>query len=311
MTITKAYVTTDYLGYPWGGDGHRAIAEAARGMLTPEARAKVEKILGNDDLAATAGWLDDVRLAKKHHSGPLKDDPEAKAFNAKFPMNEVWHYVDLPVGSTVYSDTAPSASKDDIVHAVHHAIDVLEGKDADMTDQQALRVLVHLVGDAHQPCHAAAGYFDCSDPSQPKLIGDPEIARTKPNDRGGNQLFFSESLQLHRFWDDTIVKDLTAAEPNQPLTQQLAALSTSQKWGMSGDYHDWAKKWIEDSATQAIEVYRGMAFGPATMKPDGTIDRIEITLPDQFWERQMQMAKVQFAKAAYHLAQLLNRIQFK
>src|SRR5476651_2142770 len=89
--------------YPWGGDGHRAISEAARGMLTPEAKAKIEKILGNDDLAAIGGWLDDVRLAKKHHTGPLKNDPEAKEFNGRFPANDVWHYVDLPnrLGSPV------------------------------------------------------------------------------------------------------------------------------------------------------------------------------------------------------------------
>jgi hypothetical protein len=77
--------------YPWGGDGHRAIAEAARTQLSPETRAKVEKILGNDDLAAVAGWLDDVRIARRRHTGPLKDDPEAQEFNARFPANDVWH----------------------------------------------------------------------------------------------------------------------------------------------------------------------------------------------------------------------------
>jgi len=297
--------------YPWGGEGHRAIAEAARGMLTPEAKAKIEKILGNDDLAAIAGWLDDVRLAKKHQSGPLKNDPEAMELNAKFPMNEVWHYVDLPVGFTQYSDTALSASPEDIVHAIRHAIGVLEGKASDMTDRQALRVLVHLVGDAHQPCHAAAGYFDCSDPEHPKLVSDPERARTMPNDRGGNQLFFSQSLQLHRFYDDEIVMDLMRAAPDQPLTQQLIAAQRDQSWRTPGDYHQWAEQWIDDSAAQCIEVYRGITFGHCTLKPDGTIDRIEITLPERFWERQMQMARGQMSKAAAHLAQLLNRIAFK
>lgn len=297
--------------YPWGGDGHRAIAEAARGMLTPEARAKIEKILGNDDLAAIAGWLDDVRLAKKHRSGPLKDDPEAKEFNARFPMNEVWHYVDLPVGFTKYSETALSASNDDIVHAIHHAIDVLEGKVSDMTHQQALRVLVHLVGDAHQPLHSAAGYFDCSDPQHPKLVSDPEIARSKPHDRGGNQLFYTNLLQLHALWDNEIVKELARAVPDRPLAQQVAEEAKKQYWHSIDDYHYWPQIWIEDSAMQAIEVYRGITFGQATMRADGTIDRIEITLPNQFSERQLPMAKVQMAKAALHLASLLNSIRLK
>ena len=69
-------------------------------MLTPQAKAGVEKILGNDDLASISTWLDDVRNAKRHHVGPLKSNAEAAAFSAKFPTNELWHYVDLPVGAT-------------------------------------------------------------------------------------------------------------------------------------------------------------------------------------------------------------------
>jgi hypothetical protein len=302
LAVTRAY--------SWGGNGHRAITEAAAGMLTPKAKASVVKILGNEDLASIATWLDDVRLAKKHHSGPLKEDAEAKEFK-RFPLNEVWHYVDLPVGSMVYSEAAPSVSPNDIVHAIHHAVNVLEGRMSDMTDLQALKVLVHLVGDAHQPLHSVAGYFDCSDPAHPKLISDPVIARTKSNDRGGNQLFFGKSLQLHRFWEDTIVKDLAARTPERPLAQGLAAFGANENWKTSGDYHPWAERWIEDSASQATEVYRGLVFGSATVKADGSIDRIEIILPDQFWERQMRLAKVQMAKAVIHLADLLNNIQFK
>jgi S1/P1 Nuclease len=47
--------------YPWGAEGHQAIAEAASTMLTADARSEIQKLLGNDDLAAIAVWLDDVR----------------------------------------------------------------------------------------------------------------------------------------------------------------------------------------------------------------------------------------------------------
>jgi hypothetical protein len=297
--------------YPWGGDGHRAIAEAARGMLTTDARAKVIAILGNDDLAAVAGWLDDVRLAAKRQTGPLKDDAEAKEFQAKFPRNDEWHYVDLPVGFTKYSDTAPSASPNDIVHAIHHAIDVLEGKAADMTKKQALRVLVHLVGDAHQPLHATAGYFDCSDAAHPKLVSDPELARSKPHDRGGNQLFFNAQLQVHRYYDDYLPKDVAMTAPRQSLAKLLASEARGAKLATPGEYHHWAEQWIEESAAQAAELYRGMAFGKATLRADGSIDRIEITLPASFWERQAPVAKSQLTKAAVRLAQLLNAIRWE
>ena len=46
--------------YPWSAEGHQAIAEAAKGMLTLEAKARIEKILGNDDLASASVWLDEI-----------------------------------------------------------------------------------------------------------------------------------------------------------------------------------------------------------------------------------------------------------
>jgi S1/P1 Nuclease len=73
--------------YPWGAEGHQAIGEAARTMLTSEARTGIQRVLGEDDLASIAVWLDDVRNLAHHHSGPLKNDPEASAFNAKFTEN--------------------------------------------------------------------------------------------------------------------------------------------------------------------------------------------------------------------------------
>jgi S1/P1 Nuclease len=143
--------------YPWGAEGHQAIGEAARAILTPEARIEIQKILGDDDLASIAVWLDDLRNLAHHHSGPLRDDPEAMAFNAKFPENDSWHFVDLPVGFTNYSLDGSFSSPNDIVHALRRAIDVLEGKSSEFTKVQALRIIVHLVGDIHQPLHTVSG----------------------------------------------------------------------------------------------------------------------------------------------------------
>jgi hypothetical protein len=150
-----------------------------------------------------------------------------------------------------------------------------------------------------------------SDPARPKIVSDPAVAATKPHDRGGNQLFYDGPLQLHALWDDVMVTDLIHAAPNQPLAAQLRAEGDGEKWITPGDYHHWAEKWIEDSSAQAIEVYRGIVFGAATIDPKGTIARIEITLPDGYVEKQLPRAKTQLAKAAVHLAQLLNSIRFQ
>ena len=48
-------------GRAHAAEGHQAIGEAARTMLSSKARGEIQKLLGNDDLASIAVWLDDVR----------------------------------------------------------------------------------------------------------------------------------------------------------------------------------------------------------------------------------------------------------
>lgn len=297
--------------YPWGSEGHEAVAEVAQGMLTGIARAKVEAILGRDRMPAVATWLDDVRNAKKHSVGPLKSDPEARAFNDKFPENDEWHYVNLPVGLTTYSDSSPFASKNDIVHAINHCVDVLEGRTADMTPAQALRCLVHLVGDVHQPMHTVAGYYDLRNLTKPKLITAPGAAVGKPSDRGANSLFYTKSLELHAYWDKKMPQKVQREKPELSLARHIGAVSTVQKWLTPGDYHQWAAKWVGDSATEAIEAYKGIRFGEAKLDENKRLERIEIELPDNYESVQTTRAKTQLAKAACHLAQLLNAIRYK
>lgn len=297
--------------YPWGSEGHEAIAEVAQGLLTGLARAKVDGIIGKDRMPAVATWLDDVRNAKKHFVGPLKNDPEAKDFNTKFPDNDEWHYVDLPVGLTTYSESLPFASKNDIVHAINHCVDVLEGRAGDMTPAQAMRCLIHLVGDVHQPLHTVSGYYDLRALTKPKLIAAAGAAVGKPSDRGGNQLFYTKTLELHAYWDKKMPQKVQRERPNETLARQIGSISVAQKWLTPGDYHQWAAKWVGDSATEAIELYKPIRFGLATLNEDKSLARIEIDLPETYDELQTARAKTQLAKAACHLAQLLNAIRYK
>lgn len=77
----------------WDAEGHAAVALVAEQNLSAGARAHVVKILGSDDLASIASWMDQVRAAY-FHQGPLGSDPEALKFNAEFPKNGEWHYVE-------------------------------------------------------------------------------------------------------------------------------------------------------------------------------------------------------------------------
>jgi hypothetical protein len=60
----------------------------------------------------------------------------------------------------------------------------------EFTKVQALRLLVHFVADIHQPLHCGTGYYSLDGSGAAQLITSPTQAFGKPNDRGGNLLFF-------------------------------------------------------------------------------------------------------------------------
>ena len=165
---------------------------------------------GHDsDLVSIANWADDARAAAAGR-GPLSGDPEAQAFNDKFPTNALWHFVDLPLETKAYREFPGFTSVNDIVHAIGRCVAALESAESrpdDFTKPQALRLLVHFVGDIHQPLHCGTGFYDLSDLAHPILVRDPRLCSGKPNDRGGNDLFFgSESNEeLHAFWNQALV----------------------------------------------------------------------------------------------------------
>ncbi len=198
-----------------------------------------------------------------------------------------------------------------MVHAIGAAVDVLEGKSERFTKAQALRILVHLVADVHQPFHTISGYFDCTDPTQPKLVSDPALAIKLPHDRGGNQLFYTKTLELHALWDTKLVNKLAHAKTSEPLAALLAKDATANLFKTSGDYHDWPAKWVTDSATEAIGAYKGLIFGPVSLKADGKIERMETVKPADYDAQQLPRVKQQLRKSAVHLAQLLNSVRFK
>jgi hypothetical protein len=77
---------------------------------------------------------------------------------------------------------------------------------------EALRLLVHFVGDIHQPLHCGTGFYQFSDGGVVQLITDPQAADGKPNDRGGNLLFYGQEAtdQLHALWDRVLVEEVIA-----------------------------------------------------------------------------------------------------
>src|ERR1041384_3036211 len=109
------FIITACTAFPFGGDGHRAIAAIAFARLTPEAKAAIEKILGSETLLEAAVWPDEI----KPPYGKLCTTAEARLFNKEHKDNKKWHYVNFPIFATRYSASSSFAYPHDIVQTIN------------------------------------------------------------------------------------------------------------------------------------------------------------------------------------------------
>ncbi len=300
-------------GYSWADQGHAAIWEVAQSLLTPQAKQHVDATLAGDKLEMTAVWLDRVRDVGKNE-GPLVGDAEAAAFIKAFPFHFTWHYVDMPLDTTSYAAAQGFTTRDDIVQQINHCIAVLEGKSSVFDARTALRVLVHLVGDIHQPMHCSSGFFDVTDPQHPVLQTAHDkclpLKKEKLEDRGGNQLFFGPEKydQMHALWDFELVKKLVVlGSLSKILKDALPKINTTTP----GDVHTWAEQWAGESVALAKAAYAGIEFGPCTLNTTDKgpkITRIEIKLPAGYADKQKSVVGTQMVKAAARMAAVLNAL---
>jgi hypothetical protein len=305
-------------GLSWGAEGHRAIAALATQLLAPATLRRVNNLLtssGERDLPSISTWADDVRRANRDQ-GPLRENAEAMAFNRDFPDNANWHFVDLPLGAESYEAARDFGSADDVVHAIGRCVAVLESPEptpGGMTRIEALRLLVHFVGDIHQPLHCGCGFYDLANPDSPKLITDPKEARDRPNDRGGNLLFYDleNNQELHAFWDTVVVTAIADTSDYKGLVAYLNRHPQFRDIPVTpGQYSAWAEAWSIDSVKCAVQAYRDVRFGPVDSSSPEEPIRIPIILPRGYAELSKTIATHQLFAASVHLAQLLNSIQW-
>lgn len=169
------------VAHAWGPKGHRLIAGLAAAELTPQARAQVARLLRDEaepTLAGVANWADDLR----------EHDPDLGK------RSSPWHYVNLAEDGCVYRPPAHCPSGDCVIEAIVRQRALLaDRRQPDAVRVQALKFLVHFVGDAHQPLHA--GYA---------------------RDKGGNTVQLQldgQGSNLHRLWDSEVIASAKLSEP--------------------------------------------------------------------------------------------------
>jgi hypothetical protein len=314
MVIFIALMSQMSQAWAYGDLGHQTIGAIADAQLTPEARAAIRSLLRpTETLPTIATWPDDLKRAKKD-AGPLAHDPEAEHFNQAFPDNREWHYVDLPLDTAAYTNKTVGSRPNDIVHTIRRCVTVLEAKTvspSEMTRTQALRWLVHLLGDLHQPLHVGSGYYRFDDHRQARLITDPHQAAGKEDDHGGNLLFYEAEEELHAFWDHRLVAAVAKGRAYQELAVDLLKHGRQPAWDGSGSYHRWVDQWAIEAVREGKAAYERLAFGAGEFGgPHDELQKITITLAPGYEEDEAPFVEHQLAKAGYRLAALLNAIRW-
>lgn len=166
----------------WGGDGHRTVGAIADLLLEqhPTTRDRVKQILGDNSLSDVSVWADCAKGFTYCHAKPT---PEENAYVSRNSDHHTYHYTDVPIQEKKYVAGTAGTKADDVVQVIGYAIKVLRGQapsngPAALSEREALWVLVHLVGDVHQPLHVGAVYYDkdCGN------IVDPNVlAANEPN----------------------------------------------------------------------------------------------------------------------------------
>ena len=196
----------------WGKTGHRVVAALADAQLSGLARAHVKELLGVESLDEAATWPDDMRSA-----------PGQFWQKTATP----WHYVTL--NGIVYDHAPPEG---DALDALNRYRATLQDPNASLADKQlALRFIVHLVGDLHQPLHVG-----------------------KCCDKGGNEVkvkWFGRDLNLHSVWDSALVEEeqLSFTELAAKLQRHTSNADVLAWWDIN------PRDWISESAQLRETVY--------------------------------------------------------
>jgi hypothetical protein len=190
--------------WAWGCVGHQVVAYIASQNLNPVAAAKVKDLLSN----ATYGF---PRFCSPTTLGNIEKFA-TWADDARTDANAGWHFWDIPLALDTASMPAYCAAGC-VVQAIQTQVATLTSATSTRADQQtALKFLIHLVGDAHQPMHIV----DNGDrggncvPVTFKFTGQTHATK-EAKDKNGNP-DGSYSPNLHSIWDDNVISTMTGVE---------------------------------------------------------------------------------------------------
>lgn len=234
----------------WGNTGHRAVGEIATQHLSKRIQRKIKQILNGQSLAMVSTFADDIKSDRKYREF------------------YTWHYVNLNDDETY--ETSKKNPKGDLVTGIQKCKQVLMDKNSSKADKAFyLKMLVHLVGDLHQPMHVG-----------------------RVTDKGGNDFklkWFYKSSNLHRVWDSNMIDSFNMTYTE--LATNVDVLSKAQVRELQkGSLVDW----VNESKVLAQKIYR-------SAKP-------EENLRYRYMYDHFEMVRTQLQKGGIRLAKVLEDI---
>jgi nuclease S1 len=230
----------------WWDVGHRIVARLAETRLTPHTREAVRDILDGQSLADASVWADNIRQYR-HDADKL-------------------HYVNIPLADTRYVPERHCPGGQCIIAAIEQERHLLADPAASREARaEALRFLIHFMGDMHQPLH----------------VGDD-------GDRGGNQravIFLGHPTDLHKVWDGEMIDSSVANQDEyfEQLRKRMRSLDL--KALEAGTVVDWA---MEGHRISVEHVYR--------LPRDGRIGRAYVRANRPIIDRALIAGGVRLAK---------------
>ena len=238
----------------WGVVGHRAIGQIAENHLSKNASKAVKDLLGSESLAMVSTYPDEIRPYQKY------------AYTAP------WHYVNVAHGLTAeqFKTALTSMEKPNIYKAISNCTKDLRDPSKSKAEKVfALKFLVHLVGDLHQPMHTG-----------------------RSEDSGGNNIkikLMRKESNLHGLWDSGLID--YAGMTYKELAQTCDVITPQE-----------IKAWQKDDvATWAFESYQmsQQLYAEAEQNPEFDYD---------YYPKHAEFIKKRLAQAGLRLAGLLNEI---
>ena len=269
-TVAAAVLLVSLSSRPaaWGAVGHHIVARIAWALMTPVARERASVLLdkgGFDAFVASATWADEVRADR--------------------PATYNWHFVNIHVTESVYDAAkhCPATDRGDCVVAAIARLraEILDAGSTPVQRSEALKFLVHFVGDLHQPLHT----FD-------------------NRDRGGNDVRVAalrgdegRPTNLHAVWDTALIN--LSPESEAARAERLLIAWAPRTAIVDLD----VVKWIESNR----EISRDVAYRYAGFAPTGP-PLEPVTLDEAYRKAAIEVIDRQLQLGGARLAGLLNSL---